>query len=226
MTNCYIYNMLTVPAVVERVVKESPLLEEALAAGLINLSALARKIRPAVSAELEKKVSDAALLMALKRLTPKLTDRGSQTRKILKSMGDMTVRSSLTEFTFLNSATILESQKRLLHHSAVSHDQFMTFTQGVFETTVIVSSSLEKVVKQVFVREKMISRVGELSAITLRLPAKSISTPGIHYAIMKQLAWDNINVVEVVSTYTEFTMILEKKQVDRAFTKLKSYLWR
>ncbi len=40
----------------------------------------------------------------------------------------------------------------------------------------------------------------------------------------KQLAWNNINVVEVVSTYTEFTIILQKKQVDVSFSILMKFL--
>lgn len=217
--------MLTVARAVEKIVLEAPLLEEGLASGIINLSALARAIRGRVERELEKRVGDGALVMALKRLTPKLTQRSPRLRSVLKSMGDLTVRSSLTEITFFNSSSILESQKRLLHRIGEKRDQFITFTQGVFETTIIVSSALEGSVRQIFRREKVISRVSDLSAITLRLPPKSVSTPGIHYAILKQLAWENINVVEEVSTYTEFTIILKKDDVDRAFSTLKMLLW-
>jgi hypothetical protein len=47
--------------------------------------------------------------------------------------------------------------------------------------------------------------------------------PRIFYTILKQLAWESINVIEVVSTYTEFTIILERGQVDQSFSILMKY---
>lgn len=49
--------------------------------------------------------------------------------------------------------------------------------------------------------------------------------PGVYYSILKQLMWGGINVVELVSTYTELILVLEKRHVDRAFAILKSCFW-
>jgi len=48
--------MIAIPEVVEKIVVDSPLLEEGLSAGIINLSTLARKIRPQVESKLVKTV--------------------------------------------------------------------------------------------------------------------------------------------------------------------------
>jgi hypothetical protein len=53
-----------------------------------------------------------------------------------------------------------------------------------------------------------------------------VGTPGVYYSIFKQLAWGNVNVVDVVSTYTEFTVLFEFQNVDRAFSILKRFLSR
>jgi hypothetical protein len=139
-------------------------------------------------------------------------------------MGDLTVRSGLSEFTFLRSATLLEKQKKLLHVIKGRSDRFVTFTQGVYEITTIVNSDLEQTVEKIFRGEKMIACLHDLAAITIRLSPETVYTPGIHYSILKQLAWHNVNVVEVVSTYTEFTIILEKETVDVSFSILMNFL--
>ncbi|MCP4155492.1 MAG: aspartate kinase [bacterium] len=215
--------MITVAAVIQKVILDSPLLEEGISEGLINLSALARKIKPQVEAELFKPVSESALLMALKRLSPKIQHKESEKKKTLKERGDLTVRSSLMEFTFLKSDTILENQKELLRRLENRRDNFITFTQGVYEITIIVNSDLEETVEDIFKKEKNVSRIPNLSAITIRLSPGTVNIPGIHYSILKQLAWKNINVVEVVSTFTEFTIILEKDQVDLTFSILLKF---
>ena len=109
--------MITVSESIQNIVRESPLLEEGLSVGIINLSALARRIRPQVEAQLMKPVSDSAVMMALKRLSEHIQETSRQQAKFLKGMGDITVRSSLSEFTFQISDTILEKEKQLLHKS-------------------------------------------------------------------------------------------------------------
>ncbi len=217
--------MRTVAEVVEEIVGAAPFLEDGLALGILNLSALARRLRPRVEAALLKEVSDAAVMMALKRLAPRFTSKGAEVSRLLRRMGELTVRSSLVEFTFRNSDSILEPQKELLHAIQRRSNTFITVTQGVFEVTVIASAVLADTIEKVFASEKKVSRLDDLSAINIRLPRETVHTPGVHYVILKQLAFADINVVEVVSTFTELTVVLSHQDVDRAFTVLKRFLW-
>jgi hypothetical protein len=67
--------------------------------------------------------------------------------------------------------------------------------------------------------------VRNLSAIVIRLAPSAVQTPGVYYAILKRLAWQNLNVVDVVSTCTEFTIVLGNEEVDKAFSALRRYFW-
>ena len=64
--------MVTIPSAVEKVIKKKPFLESALIEGIVNLSALSRKIKPEIEKELGKEVNDGAVIMALNRLVPRL----------------------------------------------------------------------------------------------------------------------------------------------------------
>lgn len=218
--------MVTVAEVLSSIVMESPFLEEAIAEGLINLSALARKLQPRIEKVLYKPVSESAILMALKRLSPKLVGKMKLNETMLYQLGDLMVRSDLTEFTFSRSRKILDRQHEFLEAIRGRIDPFVTFTQGVYEITAIVNSDLGETVESIFAAEKLIAKESDLAAISIRLSSESIYTPGVHYSILKQLAWHNINVVEVVSTYTEFSIILQKEQVDISFSVLMRYLSR
>jgi hypothetical protein len=217
--------MRTVPEVVEELVAAAPFLEDGLALGILNLSALARRLRPTVEEALRKDVSDASIMMALKRLSPRYARRTSEVGKLLRRTGELTVRSSLVEFTFRNSNSILERQTELLHAVHRRPDTFLTVTQGVLEVTLIASAAIAGTIEEVFAGEKVVSRLDDLSAINIRLPSEIVHTPGVHYVLLKQLAFANINVVEVVSTYTELTVVLGHQEIDRAFTVLKRFLW-
>ena len=215
--------MITINELLEQIILRTPFLEEGLSQGIINLSALSRKIRPQIEKKLLKPVSESAILMALKRLLPDIMSK-SENMDINLKAGDITVRSGLTEFTYSKSGTLIENKMRLLDQIKSSGDFFVTITQGVHETTMIVNSSLKKRLEEIFRGETLIKKIDDLAAITIRLTGDMVYLPGVHYNILKQLAWHNINVIEVVSTYTEFNIILQKKEVDTSFSILLKYL--
>jgi hypothetical protein len=213
--------MITVSEVVESIVRRTPFLEEALSRGILNLSALAREIKPEIEKELMKKVREGAIVMGLKRLSSKIKKTHNKQRSFFKNPPDLMVRSNLVEITILNSETLLNKQKRLLEQIKSVQNYFLTFTQGIYETTIIVSKNLEEKLLKIFEAEKIISKFENLSSITIQLPEGSALIPGIYSFILKALAWEGINLIEVVSTFNEFTIILESKNTDRAFSILK-----
>lgn len=213
--------MITVPEATEEIVKQSPFLEEALSEGLVNLSSLARKLKPQLEAKLYKKVSSSSIMMALKRLSPKLK-RGSNKGESEIKVSDITVRSNLVEFTFENSPTLASKQERLQEEVEGEKNLLLTFTHGVYETTIFASERIEDKIEGLFRGEHLRSKFKNLSSITLILPKESVFTPGIYYNILKILAWQGINFVEVISSFTELTIFLESKEVDKAFSVLKN----
>lgn len=216
--------MLTIPEVVEKIVLNTFFLEEGLSRDIINHSALAREIKPEIESTLMKEVHLGAIIMALRRLSIHLKKNSIQKKINLLKIGDLTVRSNLVEYTYLNSDSIIEKQKQLIEILGEKKGSFITFTHGVFETNLIISENTKQDIEMIFKDEKQISKIDKLSAITIKLPKEAVYTPGVHYYILKQLAWGGINVVEEVSTYTEFTIILENDKVDQAFSILKNSL--
>jgi hypothetical protein len=217
--------MRRISDVVEAYVLESPLVEEHLSLGLLNLSALARHLRPRVRKELLRPVSEAAIMMALKRLAPRVAARTRRPATRTARPTDLIVRSNLVELTFHVSDTIREKHRRLLNQADRAEDAFLTYTQGASEVMLMVSAGLEKPAIEIFAGERLVSRVRNLSAIVIRLAPSTVKTPGVYYAILKRLAWLNLNVVDVVSTFTEFTIVLANEEVDQAFSALRRYLW-
>jgi aspartokinase len=112
----------------------------------------------------------------------------------------------------------------MLEEMSKANRYFLILSQGVFETTIILSRELETQIKTISHGEKIVAVIKNLASITIRLPEEAITTAGVHYYINKALAWENINVVEVASTYSEFTVILKENDVDKAFSILKRSL--
>ena len=209
--------MLTIPNAVEEVIKKKPFLEGALVEGLINLSALARQLKPEIEKQVGKAVNDSAVIMALNRLVPRLELMSAMKfKKVVENIGDIIVRSNLADFAFTRN----EKLAILLDRVRNMKDVFSTFSQGSYETTLVVSSSIVPLVDEIFRDEHKISQTQHLSSITVKLPAENAICPGVYYYIFKELAWDNINIAEVISTTNEFTVVISDDDIHRAFTIL------
>ena len=217
---CYIFNMITVPEATKKIIERSRYLSEAMSKDLINLSSLARYIKNEVEEITFKKVSEASILMALKRLSE--NTKPPTFKNVFTSMPDMIIRSNLFEITLHNSPSLLKIQQELVKACGSNQKYFFTMTKGLLETTIIASADLEDEVFPIVTGEEIVSQFSHLSAITIRLPKDVIDTPGIFYFLIKSLAWDGVNILEIVSTYLEFTLILEEKEVNHAFSILKS----
>lgn len=214
--------MIPVSDAVEEVIKRSPFLEEALSQDLINLSSLARKIRPELEKKLYKDLTVPSVMMALKRLSVRLKKKQSNFKPFLKNLGDITVRSNLVEYTFANSPSLIDCQHILLKEVIGQGNLFLTFSQGVFETTIFASSSLSPRIDIIFQNEELKAQFKNLSSITLTLPEEAVYTPGVYYTILKVLAWEGVSFIEVISSYTELTIFLERQFVEQAFSTLKN----
>lgn len=220
--------MATIPEIVEELIRKSPFIEEALADGLINVSSLARKLKPEINERLGKGVNEGAIIMAINRLEPG-TYQKLQTKinNFFSSVGDIIVRSNLSEHTYLNSPSVFQKQAELLKLASKQKESFCTFSQGVYESTIIVSSDIVEELEKLMKTEKCISSIAGLSSITLKLPKENIQISGIYYFILKRLAWESINIVEIISTTHEFTLVVKDVDVDSAFSimmKLKKPL--
>ncbi len=213
--------MIKIADVVGGLIQRSPFLEEALQEGLINVSALARQLQPEVERQLGKTVKEGAIVMAIHRLPPTpghSIDRNL--RRFFQQLSDISVRSNLVDYTFRNSETLPGRQALLLGRIDQYPNAFYTFSRGISETTIIATDQLAGAVEELFAEEQLLDKETNLSSITLMLPAENRSLYGIYYYVLKALAWEGINLVELISTSNEFSIILSDADLDRAFAIL------
>lgn len=209
--------MLTITSVVHNILRHQPFLDDALAKDLINFSALAAHLQPEVEKELRKPVQQGSIIMALRRYAPKqhLVKNVS-----FRQMGDIVVRSGITEYTYLNSKSILSSQASLMNIVKDEVGVYLNYSSNYQESNILVSSDLKETVTQCFRDEILVSVKSDLSSITIALPKNSSQSVGLYFYIFKLLAYEGIPVFEMISTSNYFALFLEKEFVNQAFILL------
>ena len=210
--------MSSISKVTEDIINRSPFLREAMTDNLINVSALARKIKEEVEKGTGKEIKEGAIVMAIKRMTPGVYHRlDLKIKNVIGGIGDFLVRSDLIDFTFENSETIRDCQRQLIQFISNDKDSFFTLCKGITETTYILNAKYLEDVERIFKGEHKKGHNVDLSSITVKLPESNTETYGVYYYIMKHLAWEGINIEQVVSTANEFTGIVNSNDIDDAF---------
>ena len=210
--------MSSISKITEEIINRSPFLREAMTENLINVSALARKIIPEVEKMTNKEIKEGAIVMAIKRMTPGVYHKlDIKIKKVIGGIGDFLVRSDLVDFTFENSESLRDCQNELIKHTQNDKDSFFALCKGITETTYILNTKYADDVKRIFAKENSKGHNTDLSSITVKLPETNTETFGVYYYIMKHLAWDGINIEQVVSTANEFTVIVDSSDIDDAF---------
>ena len=215
--------MKTISSAVENYIKNKPFLSTSLSEGIINLTSLSRRIKPEIESVLKKKVRSGAIVMALKRISNSLEFVSThKILKVLKNIGDITVRSNLIDYSFKVSDSLLSCQAKFL--SEIDNPQlfFYTSSRGVTESNIIIGNEMKEKMETYFEREFLIKRTDNLSSISIKLPEENVSIPGIYYFIFQKLSWEGINITEVISTSNEFTIVVDDKNVNEAFKIIKN----
>lgn len=192
-------------------------MDDALGKDLINFSSLAAHLQPEIEKELRKPVKQGSIIMALRRYAPQ---KNLAKKTNLRDMGDIVVRSGITEYTFLNSKSIMASQAELLNNVKNQPEVYLNYSSNYQESNILVSSDLKETVSECFRNENLVSVKSDLSSITIALPKNSSKTVGLYFYIFKLLAYEGIPVFEMISTANYFALFLEKEYINQAFLLL------
>ncbi len=213
--------MRTIQQAVTAIINKTPFIEEALYDKLINVSSLARIIKPEVEKMLKKEIKEGAIMMAINRISPSSVLKiRKNIKKIALTSGDFIMRSDLCDYTFKNTSTLVPKIIKLLKDIGNDNDNFFTISQGVFETSIVLSKKIESKIERIFKEENVLWSATNLASLTIKLPKSNIEQPGVYYFILKQLAWANISVQEVISTTHEITIVVKETEINETFSIL------
>ena len=162
--------MKTIASVVENYIKTKPFLSTALSQGIINLTSLSRQIQPEIELALQKEARSGAIVMALKRISDNMEFLSThKIVKVLKGIGDITVRSSLVDYSFKISETLLSAQASFLAQVNDNKEAFYTSSRGVSESNIVISSTMKHLVAIYFENEVLLEKSENLSSVTIKL---------------------------------------------------------
>ena len=205
--------------VVANLINQSPFIQEALDRDLINITSLARYLQQDVQHNLDRHVQISAIVMAIKRRpTNRYQVLDKSLTQFMSNLGDVLVRSDIYDYTYAHSLSFRQSQITFLQLIKDETNSYYSFCRGMGETTIVVNRVLKGIVEKAFSNEELLVSRSNLAALSISLPSTNQDISGVYYTLLKRLAWQGINIIEVISTSNEITLIVSKSDIDHVFS--------
>ena len=212
--------MVTASHLVKKIVGENSFLMEAMGRELISYGNLAEQLKPEIEKELGRKIKEPAVIMALRRYAEELQGFDKKVRKF-KFEGEILMRTNIIDFNVVKSNNMLAKIKNLYSLIDFEKGEILNIILGNNEVSIITNEKCEKKLLNFLSGEKILNKEFDLVSLTVSFYSKDfIQTPGVIFTAIRKLAWNNINIFEIVSTMTELTFILKKKDSIKAYNSL------
>lgn len=213
--------MVTVAHIVKRELRKLPFIEEGLSRDIISVGNLAEELLPAVEEEFGHKVKLPAVIMAIRRHASGIKEK--EPGHGLPSGSNLSIKSGIADISVSRSPHLLAKLDRLFGIVDYERGEIMNIIQGSYEASIITNQRHEKNIIKVLQKENVLSVEKNLGALSIMFGKEFLYTPGVIYAAVKELAWNNINIYELISTNTELTFILSSKDIIRAYKLLERF---
>lgn len=190
------------------------LLQEALARGIVNVSAAARLLKPAVVSSIGRNVSEEAIITSLKRI------KGAYRRGMLGYL-KVLAKSSVevrTDLAMISVQVNPDVSAKIKDVAFKNYDAFVQISSSPNAYSLVFERGLFGYLRGRFEEEQVMEAKTELAALIIHSPDEIMETPGCVAAIYNRVGRGGINVVDTVSNYTDTILVVRMGEVVKAFT--------
>ena len=214
--------MVTVSQVVQKLVNQKIYIQEAMNKKIISYSSLARQLKPEIEEYLEKHVKTHAIEMALRRYSEKLQQKHSEISFDYSS--DIILKTQICDMSVLRSPTLIKKLKQLYETIKFEKGDILNVIQGSTELSIVTNERYKKKFLEILQNERVLNIEENLVSLTMTFSKDFLYTPGVIFHIIRNIAWENINIFEIVSTNTELTFIIHKKDAMKGYKSLEKLI--
>ncbi|MBP9779076.1 hypothetical protein KBD33_00465 [Candidatus Gracilibacteria bacterium] len=211
--------MIRISEIISDIVAGQPFLEDALQQGYLNLTGFSEYIQPYIEERVGKSVSAHAIKMALSRMNhpENLSPYG-----IRCSHNQISTISGLSLTSIAKSPNIQEKIGKLHSMKRSELNSYMAIIEGSREIEIFYDRSLVSILDQELPSHLRILTLENLSLCSLHLRDEEIYQKGLFYSITKKLAFHDINIIQVISTYHELGVVVRDDDLKKTVTILLS----
>jgi len=211
----------SISKIVQYLIDNDPSIQDALARGYGNYSAIARLIKPIVEEIYGRKIGIAGLITAVKRARVAYTPKMEYQKIVAESK--ISLRTDVAKISVEKTRRSLEKARLI---SADFPEAFFQLLEGASTLTLIIDEGIFDEVRSVFREEEILGEKRNLAALIVQSPREIVDTPGCIAAFYNPISRAHINIEETASCFTETVIVLKMEDAAKAFSILTELISR
>ncbi len=212
----------SISSCVKQVINRSPFINEMLIQQVISYSNLSRFIQTRVEQLYGQPVKLAAIVLAVRRYAQELIE-SQETQEHHSIEYEISMKTNIYDVNLVRSDTFVSRLSGLYDKVKPQKGDFLNVTIGSHEISIAVSDKFRSSLDEMIEGQEILHRKENMVALTILFKSGFLQTPGILYMASRKLAWENINLTEIVSTMNELTFVIEREDSMKAYDVLESF---
>ncbi len=213
--------MIKISDITEELLREDAVALRALHRGVLNHSAYAEEILPEVELRTMKPVTKNSIAMAISRLADTIREESYILPQI--ALTDVSIKAPLIDVTYPKTEQVISALADVRSALARRDSSFSMITQGTREVTVIVDEHSLGLLQELMPEEPT-ALYRNLVAVSVSFSESYLDEPNLIYGLLESAVVHQINLVEVVSTYTELTAVVQRQDMDEMLQAWQRFL--
>lgn len=208
--------MVSVNKAVEELLKSKPFIDDGFRLGIVNYSGVARYLIPDLEKEIGGKVNPEAVIMAVKRYAEKISGK-SVSEQLMEFLGecDLRLKGDMVEITLEKTAANFGLASGI--YKKIDKGDVVNVYQSLTEIAILLDDKNKNLILE---KSGPIHVEEDLAIITLKTPPEIIEMPGFIYYLLGLVVREGIAVVDVISTFTEFNLVVKQSDAARVYDLL------
>jgi len=205
---------------VHKLVDEKIYLQEAIGKGIASYGSVAKQLKPEIEKELKKEVAHYAIVAALRRYAEKLNNRFKEI-KFSPDNSEVNLKTNIIDINVLKTPSLFDKLKRIYDVINFDNGDILHMIYGRNTVSIVTNERYKKQICDFLQYEKILGVDENLVALSFSINKDLVNTPGVLFQIVRNFAWETINIREIISIDLEMTFIVEEKDAITGYKALK-----
>ncbi|MCR6691036.1 MAG: ACT domain-containing protein [archaeon YNP-LCB-003-016] len=219
-------NQPSIAEVTKSIILQHPSIIDCMKMDILNYSSLATLIKSEVENVLKgKKVREEAIKVALIRFSQEISEKW----KLMEGRISWLLKKSTVELksdivvVTVKQALLVDKLGELMR--IASKSRFFQLTQGTRTFTISCDKKVvDEVIKEIGGEKNVEKMIDDQSAIIIVSPMEVIEIPGFVSYVTTQLAWNGINITQIISCHEDTILIVDRKDAQKAYNIIEDMI--
>ena len=212
--------MVTISHLVNKMIDDNLYLQEAIGKGIASFGSVAKQLKTDIETELKKEVAHYAIVAAIRRYSEKMSIKFRDI-KFDVNTSEVNLKTNVIDINVLKTPSLFDKLKRIYDIIKFEKGDILHIIYGKNSVSIVTNERQKEKIYDFLQNERIMDTKENLVSLSFTIGKNLVDIPGVLFQIVRNFAWENINIKEVISIDLVITFIVAEKDAVRGYKALE-----